>query len=104
MMFADETPLVAYQGLDKTCEQIARISPRDAETYRGFAKRAMAMLPMFASGLYVPPTSLGAMVSMLDSSEDGREVLDAMQRSSLEMANQSFESGKVKVWLGRLWT
>jgi len=104
MIFPDQTTLVAYQDLDKTCEQIARISPRDAETYRRFAKRAMAMLPMFASGLYVPPTSLGAMVSMLDSSEDGREVLDAMQRSSLEIANQSFESEKVKVWLVRLVT
>jgi len=104
MIFPDQTTLVAYQDLDRTCEQIARISPRDAETYRVFARRAMAMLPMFASGLYVPPTSLGAMVSMLDSSEDGREVLDAMQRSSLEIANQSFESEKVKVWLVRLVT
>ena len=70
----------------KVGEQIARISTRDAETYRRFAKRAMAMLPMFASGLYVPPTPLGALVSMLDSNEEGREILDAMQRSSLEIA------------------
>src|SRR5882672_2076781 len=104
MIFPDQSTLVAYQDLDRTCEGIARISRKDAETYRGFARRAMAMLPMFASGLYVPPTSLGAMVSMLDSSEDGREVLDAMQRSSLEIANQSFESEKVKVWLVRLVT
>ena len=102
MIFPDQTTLVAYQDLDKTCEQIARISARDAETYRRFAKRAMAMLPMFASGLYVPPTPLGALVSMLDSNEEGREILDAMQRSSLEIANQSFESEKVKVWLLRL--
>src|SRR6266702_865143 len=54
MIFPDQTTLVAYQDLDRTCEQIARISTRDAETYRRFAKRAMAMLPMFASGLYVP--------------------------------------------------
>ena len=102
MIFPDQTTLVAYQDLDRTCEQIARISARDAETYRRFAKRAMAMLPMFASGLYVPPTPLGALVSMLDSNEEGREILDAMQRSSLEIANQSFESEKVKVWLLRL--
>jgi phytoene dehydrogenase-like protein len=104
MIFPDQSTLIAYQDLDKTCEEIARISVKDAETYRRFAKRAMAMLPMFASGLYVPPTSLGAMVSMLDSSEEGREILDAMQRSSLEIAEQSFESEKVKVWLVRLVT
>src|ERR1700730_1303831 len=31
MIFPDQTTLVAYQDLDKTCEQIARISVKDAE-------------------------------------------------------------------------
>src|SRR5882672_3853614 len=102
MIFPDQTSLIAHQDLDKTCEGIARISCRDAETYRRFAKRAIAMLPMFGAGLYVPPTPMGAFVTMLDGSEQGRDVLEAMQRSSLEIANQSFESEKVKIWLLRL--
>jgi phytoene dehydrogenase-like protein len=102
MIFPDQTSLIAHQDLDKTCEGIARISRRDAETYRRFAKRAIAMLPMFGAGLYVPPTPMGAFVTMLDGSDQGREVLEAMQRSSLEIANQSFESEKVKIWLLRL--
>jgi phytoene dehydrogenase-like protein len=102
MIFPDQTSLIAHQDLDKTCQGIARISRRDAETYRRFAKRAIAMLPMFGAGLYVPPTPMGAFVTMLDGSEQGREVLEAMQRSSLEIANQSFESEKVKIWLLRL--
>jgi phytoene dehydrogenase-like protein len=102
MIFPDQTSLIAYQDLDKTCEGIAKISRKDAETYRRFAKRAIAMLPMFGAGLYVPPTPMGAFVTMLDGSEQGREVLEAMQRSSLEIANQSFESDKIKIWLLRL--
>src|SRR3984957_17233978 len=102
MIFPDQTTLVAYQDLARTYARIARISSRAAQTYRRFAQRAMAMLPSFASGLYVPPTPMGALVSMLDSNEEGREILDAMQRSSLEIANQSFESEKIKVWLLRL--
>jgi phytoene dehydrogenase-like protein len=102
MIFPDQTSLIAHQDLDKTCEGIARISRRDAETYRRFAKRAIAMLPMFGAGLYVPPTPMGAFVTMLDGSDQGRDVLEAMQRSSLEIANQSFESEKVKIWLLRL--
>ena len=102
MIFPDQTSLIAHQDLDKTCEGIARISRRDAETYRRFAKRAIAMLPMFGAGLYVPPTPMGTFVTMLDGSAQGREVLEAMQRSSLEIANQSFESEKVKIWLLRL--
>ncbi|MGH8232267.1 MAG: phytoene desaturase family protein [Steroidobacteraceae bacterium] len=102
MIFSDQSTLIAYQDLDRTCEGIARISARDAETYRGFARRAMAMLPMFGAGLYAPPLPLGAFVAMLDQSEDGRQVLDAMQRSSLQIAHDSFESEKVKIWLLRL--
>jgi phytoene dehydrogenase-like protein len=102
MIFPDQSTLIAYQDLDKTCEGIAKISARDAETYRRFAKRAIAMLPMFGAGMYVPPTPMATFYSMLDSSEGGREILDAMQRSSLDFANQSFESEKVKIWLLRL--
>jgi phytoene dehydrogenase-like protein len=102
MIFPDQSTLIAYQDLDKTCEGIAKISAKDAETYRRFAKRAIAMLPAFGAGMYAPPTPMGAFYAMMDGSEEGREVLDAMQRSSLEIANQSFESEKVKIWLLRL--
>ncbi|HEY2684826.1 MAG TPA: NAD(P)/FAD-dependent oxidoreductase [Steroidobacteraceae bacterium] len=102
MIFPDQSTLIAHQDLDKTCEGIAKISRRDAETYRRFAKRAIAMLPMFAAGLYAPPTPMGSFISMLDSSDEGREIFDAMQRSSLDIANQAFESERVKIWLLRL--
>ncbi|MGH7071223.1 MAG: phytoene desaturase family protein, partial [Acetobacteraceae bacterium] len=102
MIFPDQSTLVAYKDLDRTCEGIARISTRDAETYRQFARRAMDMLPMFTAGLYAPPPPMGAFYAMMDQSDEGREILDAMQRSSLEMAKQYFESEKVRVWLLRL--
>jgi phytoene dehydrogenase-like protein len=102
MIFPDQSTLVAYKDLDKTCEGIAKISAKDADTYRRFANRAIAMLPAFGAGMYAPPTPMGAFVAMMDGSEEGREVFEAMQRSSLEIANQSFESEKVKIWLLRL--
>ncbi len=102
MVFADQSSLIAYQDLDKTCEGIAKVSPKDADTYRRFAKRAMGVLPMIGAGMYAPPAPMGAMYSMLDGSEEGREILDAMQRSSLDICNQWFESERVKMWLLRL--
>jgi phytoene dehydrogenase-like protein len=45
---------------------------------------------------------MGALVAMLDQSEEGRMMFDAMQRSSLEVANRVFESDKVKIHLLRL--
>jgi phytoene dehydrogenase-like protein len=102
MIFSDQSTLIAHKDLDRTCEGIARFSARDAETYRQFALRAIAMLPMFGAGLYSPPMPMGAFFAMMDQSDEGREVLEAMQRSSLEIANQSFENEYVKVWLLRL--
>src|SRR6202050_2538038 len=34
MIFADQRTLAAHKDLARTCENIARFSPRDAETYR----------------------------------------------------------------------
>jgi phytoene dehydrogenase-like protein len=45
MIFPDQSTLIAYKDLDKTCEGIAKISAKDAETYRAFARRSMEMLP-----------------------------------------------------------
>ena len=102
MIFEDQSTLIAYQDLDRTCEGIAKLSVKDAETYRAFAKRSMNYIPLLFAGMYCPPPPMGAFVAMLDSSDEGREILDSMQRSSLELANQWFENEKVKVWLLRL--
>jgi len=102
MIFEDQTTLVAYKDLDRTCEGIAKISAKDAQTYKEFATKSIAMAPLMFAGMYVPPPPLGAFMAMLDQSEEGWEILDAMQRSSLDMANQLFESEKVKMWLLRL--
>ena len=101
-IFDDQSTLITYKDLDKTCESIAKVSARDAEAYRRFAANSAKMLPLILSGLYAPPLPMGALVAMLDQSEEGRMMFDAMQRSSLEVANCVFESDKVKIHLLRL--
>lgn len=101
-IFEDQSVLVSYKDLDRTCESIAHISQRDADSYRAFAQKSMQFLPLFVAGLYAPPVPLGAFVAMMDQSEEGREILDLMQRSSLEIATQTFESDKVRIHLLRL--
>jgi phytoene dehydrogenase-like protein len=101
-VFPDHTSLITYKDLDRSCEQIAKFSAKDAEAYRELATKSMAFLPMFASGLYAPPLPMGGFVAMLDQSEEGREILDVMQRSCLDIANATFESDRVKVHLLKL--
>lgn len=103
-IFPGNETLITYKDLDRSCEQIARFSARDAETYRRFAERSMRMLPMFVSGLYAPPLPLGPFMAMLDSSDEGREIMDAMYRSSLDVIDEAFEDDRVKIHLLKLVT
>lgn len=100
-IFSDQSVIFTYQDLDKTCESIAKVSPKDAESYRQFVKIGQSMLPMVMPGMYKPQPPLGALCAMLDSSDEGRLMLDFMQRSSMDIINQWFESDKVKMHIAR---
>lgn len=103
-IFPDNQTLITYRDLDLACEQIAKFSAKDAETYRAFATQSMQMMPMFTSGLYAPPLPLGPFMAMLDSSDEGRMIMDAMNRSSLDIIDSLFEDDRVKIHLLKLVT
>ena len=100
-IFNDQSVLITYKDLDKTCEGIARYSQKDAESYRRFVKLGQSMLPMVMPGMYKPQPPLGQLVAMLDSSDEGRVILDLMQRSSLDIINHWFEHDKVRMHIAR---
>jgi phytoene dehydrogenase-like protein len=103
-IFPGNETIITYKDLDRACAEVAKFSQKDAETYRQFAERSMRMLPMFLSGLYAPPLPYGALMAMLDSSDEGREILDAMSRSSLDIIDDAFEDDRVKIHLLKLVT
>jgi phytoene dehydrogenase-like protein len=100
----DGTIVRSWRDLDRTCEEIAGFSPRDAEAYRKFARASMDALPMFMSGLYAPPFPMGAFVAMMDQSDEGRFLLDVMSRSALDVVEQYFESDLLKLHIVRMVT
>ncbi|EQB04227.1 hypothetical protein L288_14205 [Sphingobium quisquiliarum P25] len=104
-IFIDQTSISVYKDLDRTCQSIAETcGDEDAEAYRAFAKASMAMLPMFVNGLYSPPLPMGAFMAMLDQSEEGRDLFNAMQRSTLDIVCQRFQSDKLRLLLARFIT
>jgi len=104
-IWEDGTVIRSYKDLDRTCEELARtISERDAEAYRRFVAMSRTALPMLMSGLYSPPFPLGAFVAMLDQSDEGRFLLDLMQRSALDVASQYFESELLRLHIVRMVT
>ncbi|EQB12845.1 phytoene desaturase family protein [Sphingobium lactosutens] len=103
-VFADGTVVRSWRDLDRTCQEIAAFSPKDADAYRSFAQASMAALPMFMSGLYAPPFPMGAFVAMMDQSDEGRFLLDVMQRSALDVVNHYFESDLLRIHIVRMVT
>ena len=100
----DGTVMRSWKDLDRTCQEIAQYSPRDADAYRRFVGISRGVLPMFMGGLYAPPFPMGAFVAMMDQSDEGRFLLAVMQRSALDVVNQYFESDRLKIHIVRLVT
>lgn len=101
-IFPDQSVLYTYKDVDKTCEAFAKVSKKDAETYRNFVKMSADILKVFMPGLYSPPPPLGELVAMLDRSDEGRLMLEYMTRDCLSLVNDLYESDKIKIHLLRL--
>ena len=101
-VFEDGQTLGVYRDREKTCQDIARFSQKDAEAYRWLADKAAAYLPMILASLYTTPTPLGAGYAMMDQSREGRELWRYMQMSSHDLLCDIFESDRVRMHFGRV--
>ncbi|WP_315718691.1 MULTISPECIES: NAD(P)/FAD-dependent oxidoreductase [unclassified Bradyrhizobium] len=98
-MFEDGSALITYKDVDRTCESIARISPRDAEAYRRFAAMSMKIVPMVTQSLFTPAPQQGPFYALLDQSVEGQEIFRALQMSKLDICREWFESDKLIIHL-----
>lgn len=104
-IWEDGTVIRSYKDLDRTCEELARTtSEKDAEAYRKFVKMSQAALPMLTSGLYAPPFPLGAFYAMMDQSDEGRFLLDLMQRTAMDIVSAYFDSELLRIHIVRMVT
>lgn len=101
-VFEDGQTLGIYRDRDKTCEEIAKFSNKDADAYRWLAEKAASYLPMITAGLYCAPTPLGAGYAMMDQSREGRELWRYMQMSTHDLLCEIFESERVRMHFGRI--
>jgi phytoene dehydrogenase-like protein len=104
-IWEDGTVIRSYKDLDRTCEELARTtSEKDAEAYRRFVGMSQTALPMLMSGMYAPPFPLGAFVAMMDQSDEGRFLLDLMQRTAIDIVDAYFDSDLLKLHIVRMVT
>jgi phytoene dehydrogenase-like protein len=96
--------LIAYASIDQTCEDIARFSHKDAETYRRFANECKELLPLLSKGAATPPLPTGPFITMLEGSARGRRLVDMMFQSAYDILENLFESPELRIhmmkWCG----
>jgi len=99
LVLKDYSYMMSYISVEKTCEQIAQFSQKDAETYREFAEWGKRMMPIVTQGMFNVPIPMGAFFMMMQSSEDGKRLLDLMFRSPLQIVDEMFESDLLKIFI-----
>jgi phytoene dehydrogenase-like protein len=102
VVFDDGSTIGLYRDRNKTYQEIAKFSKKDADAFLKFAEKAMLYLPMLAASLYTPPIPLGASFAMMDQSAEGRELFALMQKSPYDIIMDNFENEKVRLFFTRM--
>lgn len=95
--FTDGTTLSICRSMERTIENIAKYSQKDAENYRKFCTVAQAGAQTIVQGFYSPAPTFGLFSSMMDASDEGRELMRYMMISTQDVIDEWFEHPKVRI-------
>jgi len=98
-VYPDDSALVVYRDIGRTCESIRQFSKRDAEVYPKFCEYSRQILRAGQVPMFSPPPPFGKMVSFLDSSGMGQEYYRVIMSSGIDIAEEWFESDQMKAAL-----
>jgi beta-carotene ketolase (CrtO type) len=97
--FPDGRVLAVSRDLEKTVENIARYSMRDAETWRKLVERYLAEKEKIVASLFSPP-AFSAEAAALEHSPGGMDEYRFGLQSTRSWCDQMFESEEVKCLFG----
>jgi len=101
IVFPDDSALIFYRDLDKTCQSIAQFSRKDADMYRKFVGGAGQLLKAGGVATFSPAAPFGRLISLMDQSDMGREYLRVILSSTTDLAKEWFESEQMRIALNR---
>ncbi len=99
-VFPDGTALSGFQDLERTCEGLARVSPRDAQTFGALCSRFAAEADGFAKAINSPPQPLSEQIAALESTHDGLDAYRFGLQSFRSWAQLAFDAEQTRVMLG----
>lgn len=101
LFYDDGTSLMFWSDVERTCQSMAKISPKDADNFRRFVTTVNAMLDMIVMGMYSVPPTVGVQAAMLDQSPEGRELMRLQSISAWDLICEWIEHPKIRIALAR---
>lgn len=95
----DGSGIVVYRDIDKTCASIAQYSEKDARRYREIHDGFVDIRDGFVTSMFSPPTPPGAMASLLETTDEGVELLRNFAMSPLDFTLENFEHPVVQTFI-----
>jgi phytoene dehydrogenase-like protein len=101
VVFPDGTYITQWLDIDRTCEEIAKFSRKDAETYRKMIAEWRSVSPIFNKIRYTPAGWGPSLSEALAAHPQGGIWLRRQALSAWDIIDSSFEDWHVKSWM--LW-
>ncbi len=101
--FLDGTSITQWQDFDRTCNEIAAFSKKDAATYRRIADESEPIKKMFRDNFFTPVGMSKPAAELLAAHPQGKMWQRRMLSPALDNLNQLFESEQVKTFLMAPW-
>jgi phytoene dehydrogenase-like protein len=99
--FPDGEQLTMWLDLERSCEELARFSPADAEAYRRLLRDYDAVKHLFAAARFNPPGFGPSLDELLAGHPDGSRWRRRRMMSAWDVIRQEFESPHVRSFM--LW-
>ncbi len=107
LLTQDGRALCFYRDVDRTCQSIARLSDRDAKTYREmYACYDEMMRRILGPQTYVPMDPAPLMAAKAQATELGRELSELAERTPVEIICEMYEHELVRtalLYMGTHW-
>ncbi len=101
-IFPDGQTLALYTNRQKTYEEVARFSKRDAESYLKLSQLGETYLPAIVGGMFCCSAPTGAMYAFMDQSKEGRLMMKIMQKSAYDIVKEYFSDERVLLHFTRI--
>ena len=96
IQFADGSSITQWKDLDRTCEELARFSKKDAETYRRSVAEYESVAPILGSGRFVPVGYAKPVSELLAAHPHGGLWQRRMAMSGYDLVRELYEHDHVR--------